>query len=125
MSMNWSEKYCECCGREYDDTLPPGIAMEGFGLIVDGKTIQVSPRELAVFKRLLRANGKPVQKRSTFFEVWGEDSEVNWKILDVILSTLRKKLNGTRVRIETIYGFGHKLVIAQGNVVPLKRVSGL
>lgn len=114
------ETYCPECGRPYAVDMPVGIEIDGVELTIDGVQIQLSQKAAMIFRRLMRSRGKAVSRQSIFFSVWGDESDVNWKCIDIYVHQMRRLLNGTRIRIETITGLGYRLVI-DDNVIALPR----
>jgi len=59
----------------------------------DGVPIDLSRRELDVLEVLLRSGGAPVSKQEIFERVWGFDSDVDPKIVEVYVRYLRRKID--------------------------------
>ena len=75
---------------------------------VDGRTVELSAREVDVLRLLIRAGGDIVDRRTLLSQVWGyEGFEPRSNPVEVYMSTLRKKLG--RDRIETVRGRGYRL----------------
>ncbi len=55
--------------------------------------VDLSRTELDMLEVLLRAGGKPVSKQQIFERVWGFDTEVDPKIVEVYIRYLRRKLD--------------------------------
>ena len=58
-----------------------------------GREVVLSRTELAVLEVLMRAGGKPVSRQEIFARVWGFDSDVDPKIVEVYIRYLRRKLD--------------------------------
>jgi DNA-binding response OmpR family regulator len=124
-----AETFCACCGRPYELDMPQGFGLEGFDIradrpgfviTIDDRKIKLSSREAELFKRLLRAIGQAVHRETLYFSVWGDNSEVDWKIIDVLVFRMRRKLAGTGIKIETIWGFGFRMIVEPQ---PIKRTA--
>lgn len=86
------------------------ILDEGQRLIFKGEDeITLTLKELNVLKYLVYNKNKAVPREQILFKVWGEDYFGTDRVVDDTLRRIRKKLAG--LEIETIYGFGYKLVI--------------
>ena len=55
--------------------------------------LDLSRTELAVLEVLMRSNGAPVSKQEIFARVWGFDTEVDPKIVEVYIRYLRRKID--------------------------------
>ena len=77
-----------------------------------GHEIGLSRTELGVLEVLMRAGGAPVSKREIFARVWGFDTDVDPKIVEVYIGYLRRKLDepfGVRT-ITNQRGVGYRIV---------------
>ena len=71
--------------------------------------ITLTLKELNVLKYLVHNKNKAVPREQILFKIWGDDYFGTDRVVDDTLRRIRKKLTG--LEIETIYGFGYKLVI--------------
>ena len=76
---------------------------------IDGETVELSARELALLEILLQRPGGMVSKEHLVDRVceWGE--EVSTNAIEVYIHRLRKKLERGGVKIVTIRGLGYSL----------------
>lgn len=95
--------------------MPEGISLDGRRLTIDGKLIELQQQAADIFARLMRSCGTPVHRQTIFFSCWGNHSDTLLKIVDIRICELRKALSGTRVEIETEWGFGYKLTVKDEN----------
>jgi two-component system response regulator TctD len=79
---------------------------------VDGKPLALSPRELAVLEALLSRSGRPVAREALFEKVFDFDAEARVEAIEIYVSRLRKKLEGSGVVINTLRGLGYVLAEA-------------
>ena len=97
---------------------PPSTTMSLAGLSLDratrrarvaGNPIELSVREWGVLEYLLQLAGRVVSKQQIIDAIlpWGED--VTQNAVEVYVSRLRLKLEGSGVAIRTIRGFGYLL----------------
>ena len=81
-------------------------------LVVRGRTeIPITRREIEVFERLARAEGRAVSRDDLLEEIWGEATEHTASSLEVIIGRLRRKhdASGSERLIRTIRGHGYAL----------------
>lgn len=76
---------------------------------IDGETIVLPRRELAVLETLLRRIGRTVQRSMLEEAVYGFDDEIQSNALDTHVSRLRRKLidSGSGLEIHAIRGIGY------------------
>lgn len=76
-----------------------------------GKSIQLTPKELAVLEFLLHHKEEVVSRTMILEHVWDYNFDGMSNIVDVFIATLRKKIDGGRKRklIHTIHGAGYKI----------------
>jgi DNA-binding response OmpR family regulator len=91
------------CG---DLTLSPGQPEARIG----GARVALSPRERALLEMLVRRRGEVLVRRDILREVFGYDFDPGTNVVDVHVAHLRRKLRGAAVKIETVRGFGYRLV---------------
>ena len=72
-------------------------------------TPNLTPQEETVFRALLRSDGV-VSRERLYTALYGGASDAYERIIDVILSHLRKKLGPVGYKLETSWGRGWKLI---------------
>lgn len=80
---------------------------------VEGRTLDLSPKEFDLLKLLVERSGEVMSKRELLAEVWREPYGGADHTIDVHLSWLRKKLGESASEpryIQTVHGVGVKLV---------------
>ena len=80
---------------------------------LDGKTLDLSPKEFDLLHALARRRGQVVSKRELMAEVWREPYGGSERTIDVHLSWLRSKLGESAQDpnyLHTVHGVGVKLV---------------
>lgn len=77
---------------------------------VDGRALSLTPRELAVLEVLLSRSGRPVAREALFEKVFDFDADARVEAIEIYVSRLRRKLEGTGVAINTLRGLGYLLV---------------
>ena len=76
---------------------------------VDGQPLALTPRELAVLEALLSRSGRPVAREALFEKVFEFDTDARVEAIEIYVSRLRKKLEGSGVAINTLRGLGYLL----------------
>ena len=76
---------------------------------IDGHTLALTPRELAVFEALAARLGKPVSRESLFEKIFAYDAEARTEAIEVYVHRLRKKLEGSGAAVSTLRGLGYVL----------------
>ena len=74
-----------------------------------GEPLALSPREHAVLRALLPRSGEPLSKLELFERVFSDDRDVNPEVIEVLVHRLRKRLEGSAVRVVTLRGLGYLL----------------
>ncbi|WP_374664280.1 response regulator [Ramlibacter sp.] len=77
-----------------------------------GAPLALSPREAGVLKVLLEHAGEPLSKQQILDRVVADEKDVHPEAVEVIVHRLRKRLDGSGVRIETLRGLGYALAQA-------------
>jgi DNA-binding response OmpR family regulator len=80
---------------------------------LDGRTIDLSPKEFDLLLMLAERSGEVVRKREMLAEVWRQPYGGGERTVDVHLSSLRSKLGESARRpryLQTVHGVGVKLV---------------
>jgi DNA-binding response OmpR family regulator len=78
---------------------------------VGGEPVRLTPKELAVLEVLLRGAGEAVSRQALAEHAWDHTFDAASNTLDVIVSRLRRKIDGGRGGrlIETVPGVGWRL----------------
>jgi DNA-binding response OmpR family regulator len=78
-----------------------------------GAALRLTAIETALLELLLRRTPAPVNRRTIAVQVWDDEADpVGSNTIDVHVGRLRGKLAGTTARIETVRGFGYRIVAA-------------
>lgn len=72
----------------------------------------LTPREHAVLRALIQRSGEPQSKQEILDRVFSDEAEVNPEAVEVLVHRLRKRLDGSPVRITTLRGLGYLLEAA-------------
>ena len=88
------------------------LIQESSEVLLDGKRIDMSPREFELLFILMRAAPRLVAKRALVDALSERNLELNDAAVELYVSRLRKKLEGTGTGIRTLRGVGYQLAIA-------------
>ena len=78
---------------------------------VDGRSVRLTVRELALLEALVRARGRVVERKVLYGTVWGGSMPRRDRSVDVCIRKLRGKLESVapgRQFIHTHYGIGYR-----------------
>ena len=89
--------------------LPLGFRLDlaAHQVLQAGRPVPLTPREYALIECLGLHPGRAYARSSLIERVWPEDSGVDLKVVDVFVSTVRRKLG--EGMIETVRGLGYRL----------------
>lgn len=83
-------------------------------LVLDGKEIELTRREVQILKYLIRFHQRPVGRGELLKEVWGYAStNMDTRTVDIHIAKLRKKLRANPKEpqvIVTVHGEGYRIV---------------
>lgn len=82
---------------------------ESHAFTLRGTLLPLTPREHAALSALLSRSGAPVGKSQLYGKVFSHDSSAGPDAIEVVLHRLRRKLEGSDVRIVTVRGLGYML----------------
>jgi DNA-binding response OmpR family regulator len=90
-------------------TLPLGLQLDltAHEVSKDGKPVNLTPREYALVTCFALGAGRAYSREALIERVWPGDTSVDTKVVDVYISSVRRKL-GEGV-IETVRGLGYRL----------------
>ena len=88
---------------------------------IDGQTIDLSRRELAILAMLARNPGRTFTREYLLDHVWGEDYDGLDRAVDSQMVRLRRKLGDFGQRIEAVWGVGYRYRL---DIVPAPRMRG-
>ncbi|MEP7127061.1 MAG: response regulator transcription factor [Byssovorax sp.] len=76
---------------------------------VGERVVELSPRERGLLELLLRRRDQAVGRAEILRDLFGYDFDPGTNIVDVHVAHLRRKLEGSEARIETVRGVGYRL----------------
>lgn len=77
--------------------------------LLNSEPLALSPRELATLRALIQRSGEPLSKQQIIDRVFSDDDDVHTEAVEVVVYRLRKRLEGSGVRIATLRGLGYVL----------------
>jgi two-component system, OmpR family, response regulator TctD len=77
---------------------------------LDGKSIELTPRERAVLQILMRENGSVVSKDYIASRIFTMDNDAAPSAIETYVSRLRRKMTHPGLQIRTVHGSGYLLV---------------
>ena len=77
---------------------------------VSGRLIDLRTQEFEVLLALVQHQGKVLSREQLLNLAWGYDFFGQTRTVDVHIAQIRRKLNGSHLKIETVTGIGYKLV---------------
>lgn len=75
----------------------------------EGRELQLTPNEYDLLCYLAARKGEAVSRDELLEKIWGYQSDVETRATDDTVRRLRKKLEGTGVQVEAVWGFGFRL----------------
>lgn len=87
------------------------LNLENYDVEVDDKKITLTGKEFELLKYLLINKNRVCTREKILFSVWGYNSDVDTRVVDVFVGKLRKKLtpNDESSLIESVWGYGYKI----------------
>jgi two-component system response regulator TctD len=83
----------------------------GQTLHLNGAPVALSQREFSLLEALLASRGRVMSKERIFERMFSfNEEEVGLNAIEIYVSRLRRKLEGSRVSIRTLRGLGYQLV---------------
>ncbi len=76
---------------------------------LDGSHLELTPNEYSLLCYLIENKDRAVSREELLNKVWGYTSDVQTRAADDTVRRLRKKLAGSRMFVDTVWGFGFRL----------------
>ena len=95
--------------RQEDATLRIGdieIDLAAMSVKQNGISLNLTPNEYNVFVYLIENKNRAVSRDELLDSIWGYGKDIETRACDDTVRRLRKKLAGSTVEIETVWGFG-------------------
>ena len=78
-------------------------------LMIDSETVKLTLKESLLLELFMRNPKRVITKEQILDRVWGLDSDVETNNVEIYIHYLRKKLNSSKIKIETVRGIGYCL----------------
>ncbi len=92
------------------------IYYKQMSVLYKGKNYQLAQKEFQLLYKLLSTPDTIFTRQELIEEIWGLDSESDFRTVDVHIKRIREKLNDVKeFEIVTIRGIGYKAIIKKGN----------
>jgi len=78
---------------------------------IDSRLLDLRTQEFDLLLSLAEYQGRVLSREQILEKAWGFDFYGQTRTVDVHVAHLRRKLEPSRVRIETVTGVGYKLVV--------------
>lgn len=102
---------CPTCRKPLGEQVRVLVDLESNIAILDGQALFLSPKQAEILECLASAMPLKVHKEELFRNLYQlEQEDPDQKIVDVFICHLRKALQTTGYRIETLWGTGYRLV---------------
>jgi DNA-binding response OmpR family regulator len=88
---------------------PIALDEAGRRVTVDGRTVDLSPREFSLLECLLRHPGQTLTRDQLLDQAWPYSVAVTPNAVDAYVHYLRTKLGDAGSRVETVRGVGYRL----------------
>jgi DNA-binding response OmpR family regulator len=85
------------------------INMQRREVTVDGKSVFLRTQEFELLRVLAEEPGRVYSRDQLLYLAWGYDFAGQTRTVDVHVAQLRKKLETSKVQLETVTGYGYKL----------------
>jgi len=85
------------------------LDMKGKTVLLNGSPLELTPNEFNLLAYLMSHKERAVSRDELLGKVWGYSSEVETRAADDTVRRLRKKLAGSRLLIDTVWGYGFRL----------------
>ncbi|NCB28729.1 MAG: response regulator transcription factor [Clostridia bacterium] len=79
----------------------------------DGRELGLTPNEFELLAYLAARPEHAVSRDELLRQVWGYETHIETRATDDTVRRLRKKLEGSRLRIDAVWGFGFRLTVAE------------
>ncbi len=86
------------------------INLAGRAVTINGLPVELRTQEFEVLKVLAENQGVVLTREQLLSKAWGFDFYGQTRTVDVHIAQLRRRIQASRVRIETVTGIGYKLV---------------
>ena len=110
------QKLLELVYKEQPAAKKTGITVSSYNVIEDarevydetGSLVNLTSKEFDLLLLFLHHKGHPFSREDILLKIWGHDYFGTDRVVDDLVRRLRKKMPG--LKVETIYGFGYRMM---------------
>ncbi|AWG37207.1 MULTISPECIES: response regulator transcription factor [Bacillus] len=110
------QKLLELVYKEQPAAKKTGITVSSYNVIEDarevydetGSLVNLTSKEFDLLLLFLHHKGHPFSREDILLNIWGHDYFGTDRVVDDLVRRLRKKMPG--LKVETIYGFGYRMM---------------
>ncbi|AFZ92091.1 MULTISPECIES: response regulator transcription factor [Bacillus] len=110
------QKLLELVYKEQPAAKKTGITVSSYNVIEDarevydetGCLVNLTSKEFDLLLLFLHHKGHPFSREDILLKIWGHDYFGTDRVVDDLVRRLRKKMPG--LKVETIYGFGYRMM---------------
>jgi DNA-binding response OmpR family regulator len=81
----------------------------GMTVLADGEEIELSPNEFSLLAYLMKNPQRAVPREELLDRIWGYETAIETRVADDTVKRLRRKISGTKMLVETVWGYGFRL----------------
>ncbi|HEX2867114.1 MAG TPA: response regulator transcription factor [Ignavibacteriales bacterium] len=110
-NLRWKDKP-SVYGNESEPLLKLGpieIDRQGFEVRIDGVAAHFLKKEFEILSLIAMKPGRVMRREVILNEIWGEESYITERTIDVHIRKIREKLGSHAEMIETIKGVGYRI----------------
>lgn len=74
-----------------------------------GEEIALTPNEFNLLVYLMENQSRAISRDELLDKIWGFEADIETRVADDTVKRLRKKLSGTNLVVDTVWGFGFRL----------------
>lgn len=74
----------------------------------NGVNLNLTSKEIIILEALIRSLGKTVTREQLYNTIWGNDTYVESRALDMHVKSIRSKIEDDEIKISTVYGIGYR-----------------
>jgi DNA-binding response OmpR family regulator len=86
------------------------VDFDTMAVVAGGRNVRLTRRELALLRHLITHKNRLVPRHRILEEIWGYESDVQSRSVDVHVGRLRTKLGDAGRQIQTVIGLGYRFV---------------
>jgi two-component system, OmpR family, phosphate regulon response regulator PhoB len=86
------------------------VDFDAMAVVAGGRNVRLTRRELALLRHLIAHKNRLVPRHRILEEIWGYESAVQSRSVDVHVGRLRTKLGDAGRQIQTVIGLGYRFV---------------